>query len=31
MCIVTEIVTMKSVDNITRDEFVSIVDGLEKN
>ncbi len=31
MCIVTEIVTMKSVDNITKDEFVSIVDGLEKN
>lgn len=31
MCIATEIVTMKSVSNITKDEFISIVDGLEKN
>nr|WP_315022412.1 antibiotic biosynthesis monooxygenase [uncultured Aminipila sp.] len=31
MCIATEIVTMKSVSNITKDEFISIVDGLEKD
>lgn len=31
MCISTEIVTMKLVSNITKDEFISIVDGLEKD
>lgn len=31
MCITTELVTMKSVGSVTREEFISIVDGLEKN
>jgi len=29
MCIITEIITMKLAVNITKDEFISIVDGLE--
>lgn len=29
--IITEIVRMKTVDKVTRDEFVKIVDGLERN
>ena len=29
--IITEIVRMKTVDEITRDEFIEIVDGLERN
>ena len=31
MCIATELVNMKLVDSITKEEFISIVDGLEKN
>lgn len=31
MCIVTEIVTMELEGNITKDTFISIVDGLEKD
>lgn len=31
MCIITEIVTMKLAAVLTKDEFVSIVDGLEKD
>jgi len=31
MSIITEIVTMKLAVNITNDDFISIVDGLEKN
>jgi len=27
----TEIVTMKTVDGISKDDFINIVDGLEKN
>jgi len=29
--IITEIVRMKTVDGITKDDFIGIVDGLEKN
>ena len=31
MCIITEIVTMKIIDKITNEEFINIVDYLEKN
>ena len=31
MCIVTEIVVMKTAGYIPRDEFITIVDGLENN
>ncbi|MDO5089044.1 MAG: antibiotic biosynthesis monooxygenase [Leptotrichiaceae bacterium] len=31
MSIITELVTLKSINNVTRDEFISIVDSLEKN
>ena len=31
MSIATEIVTMKIAQEITKDEFISIVDGLERN
>ncbi|WP_312092457.1 hypothetical protein [Aminipila sp.] len=31
MCITTELVTMKSTEGITKEEFITIVDGLEKN
>ena len=31
MSIITEIVTMKLADNAVKDDFISIVDGLEKN
>lgn len=28
---ITEIVTMKTIEDISREEFLAIVDGLEKN
>jgi hypothetical protein len=31
MCIATEIVTFKITEGIAKEEFISIVDGLEKN
>ncbi len=31
MCIVTEIVTMKTVDGITKEKFIDIVNELERN
>lgn len=31
MCITTELVTLKLAQNIQREEFIAIVDGLEKN
>ncbi len=31
MCMITEIATMKLVEGITKEEFIFIVDGLEKN
>lgn len=31
MCITTELVILKSADGITKKEFISIADGLEKN
>ena len=31
MEVITEIVTLKTAEGITKDDFVSIVDGLEKN
>ena len=31
MCTATEIVTLKTVEGITGDQFISIVDALEKN
>ena len=31
MCIITEIVTMKTVEGISKDDFMDVVDGLEKN
>ena len=31
MCTATELVTMKSEESVTKEEFISIVDGLEKN
>ena len=31
MCITAEIVTMKTVDGVTKDDFINIVDWLEKD
>ena len=31
MCITTEIVTMKTATKLTKEEFIGIVDGLERN
>jgi len=31
MCIATEIVTMKTLEHVPKDEFIAIVDDLEKN
>ena len=31
MCITTEIVKMKTVEGITKEDFINIVDGLEKD
>ena len=31
MCMITEIVTMKTATKLTKEEFIRIVDGLERN
>ena len=31
MCIITEVVTMKTVEGITKDNFIIVVDGLERD
>jgi len=31
MSIMTEIVTFQTIENVTKEEFISIVDGVEKN